>query len=53
MGRTGFLVKTKTGKIGSVYHDDPKINDKTQVHLGDGTKLLCDGNSLEITGFTD
>jgi len=53
MGRTGFLVKTSTGKEGAVYHDDKLINGKLQVHLKDGTKLLCREETLETIGFTD
>lgn len=51
--RSGFLVKTKTGKEGVTYHTDEKVNGKTQVHLNDGTVLLCNDDSLQIIGFSD
>ena len=50
----GYLVKTKTGKEGRTYHKDGLINDKMVVHIDDGNvKMLCDPDTVEITGYID
>lgn len=56
--RRGYLVKTKTGRTGVAYHDDPLVNGKKPVHVegktkGDPTKILCDPDTLTITGYVD
>jgi hypothetical protein len=52
----GYLVETKTGKIGRTYHREGYINGKAVVHIeenGKTTKMLCDPETLKITGFID
>ena len=52
----GYLVKTKTGKEGRTYHKDGLINDKMVVHVeqdGSTVKMLCDPDTVEITGYID
>ena len=53
---TGYLVKTKTGKDGRTYHKDGLINEKMIVHTkvdGEIVKMLCDPDTVEITGYVD
>lgn len=50
----GYLVETKTGKIGRTFHRENKINNKTIVHIdGIDVPMLCDSKSLKIIGFID
>lgn len=56
--RPGFIVKTKTGKIGRTYHDEDKGHGKIRVYVMvnyelTGEKLLCDPKTLEQVGFID
>jgi len=57
MGKnSGFLVKTKNGKIGRTYHRDSLVNKKTIVYIEENgriIKMLCDPHSLKIVGFLD
>lgn len=54
---SGYQVETKTGKKGRTYHREGLVNKKTVVHIekddGSTYKLLCDPNTLKITGFID
>jgi hypothetical protein len=53
---SGYLVKTKTGKVGRTYHKDKLINKKTVVYIeenGETLKMLCDQTTIEIIGFID
>jgi len=50
----GYLVTTKKGKKGRTRHSDGKINGKVPVYIeGEKTPILCDLNTLKITGFID
>jgi len=52
----GYQVKTKTGKEGRTYHRDGLVNEKMVVHIeidGKTVKMLCDPNTVKITGFID
>lgn len=49
----GQIVKTKTGKISRTYHHKGLINGKVPVYIGDENALLCDPNSLTLTGYID
>ena len=57
--RKGQVVKTKSGKKGFVYNDDPTANNKVKVHIVNdqyqetGEKLLCSPESLTLVGFKD
>jgi hypothetical protein len=48
----GYIVKTKSGVIGRTYHSDAPVNGKQVVHTTEG-KILCDPETLSITGFID
>ena len=53
---SGYLVETKTGKRGRTYHCEGLINGKQIVHVeidGKTLKMLCDPDTLKITGFID
>lgn len=53
---SGYLVKTKSGKVGRTYHREVSINNKVVVHVevdGKTLKMLCDPKSIEVTGYTD
>lgn len=50
----GYIVKTKTEKIGRTYHRDGLINKKMIVYINVDNKIvkmLCDPKSTPITGF--
>lgn len=49
----GKLVETKTGRLGRTYNNENLINGKVAVHCTDGSKLLCDPNTLILKGFID
>ena len=52
----GYQVKTKTGKEGRTYHREGLVNKKIIVHIehdGRTVKMLCDPDTIEITGFID
>lgn len=52
----GYQVITKTGKEGRTYHKDVLVNEKMVVHIkqdGKIIKMLCDPDTVEITGFID
>lgn len=51
--KRGYYVKTKTGFKGIVYSDDALINGKVKVRLPNSQNMLCDPNSLIITGYFD
>lgn len=54
MKKAGYLVETKTGKKGKTYHHEKSVNGKTVVHVENKeVKMLCDPNTLKITGFFD
>lgn len=53
---SGYLVTTKTGLKGVVYHKDALVNGKRAVYAskdGKEVKLLCDPDSLTVNGFID
>ena len=50
----GYLVTTEMGKKGRTLHSDGKINGKVPVYIkGEKMPILCDMNTLKITGFID
>ena len=61
----GYLVETKTGLKGKVFHKEEQINKKIVVHLidennniivdgnGKETKMLCDPKTIKTIGFVD
>ena len=59
MKNTGYLVETKSSKIGRTYHSKGLINDKVPVYLEikkhkySENAILCDPNSLKQIGFID
>jgi hypothetical protein len=56
MRNSGYIVETKSGKVGRTYHNEPMINGKKPVHIdidGKTVKMLCDPNSLKLKGFSD
>lgn len=48
----GYLVEAKSGK-GRTYHNKELVNDKVQVFLDDGRKMLCAPEKLKVIGFID
>lgn len=53
---SGYLVETKTGLKGRTYHREGRVNGKTIVYVekdGKTLKMLCNPNTLKITGFID
>ena len=50
---SGCIVETKDGKSGRTYHSEKLVNEKVQVFLDDGTKLLCASETLKVKGFID
>lgn len=66
--KAGYIVTTKTGKLGRTYHYRGLINCKVPVFLADEIKqengievpitysdraMLCDSKTIKITGFID
>lgn len=66
--RSGYIVKTKTGKLGRTFHDKGEVNGKIPVYLAtvsgeykgeqvpmiySETAILCDPNGLKQIGFID
>ena len=52
----GYLVTTKTGKSGRTYHREGRVDNKVIVHVeidGKTVKMLCDPNTITLTGFID
>jgi len=52
----GYLVTTKTGKSGRTYHREGRVDNKVVVHVeidGKTVKMLCDPNTITLTGFID
>jgi hypothetical protein len=50
----GYLVTTKTGKLGRTYHSDGLINGKKPVYIeGEEKPILCYSGSLNLKGFID
>lgn len=55
----GYIVETKTGKIGRTYHSKGLINDKVPVYLKidefkySDNAILCDPKTLKQVGFFD
>lgn len=55
--RNGFIVRTKTGKKGIIFHDEARENGKNKTYIVDdkmkqtGLKMLCDPMGMEIIGF--
>ena len=49
---SGYLVETKTGLQGRIFHRDEPVNGKQVVHTSKG-KLLCDPATLKFVGFID
>lgn len=51
---SGYIVKTKSGKVGYTKHSDPEINGKKPVYFeGESLKLLCSVGNLQIIGYRD
>jgi len=54
---SGYLVTTKKGKEGRTYHSLGLIGGKTPVFIKDENgkeiKMLCDFDTLKITGYID
>jgi len=53
---SGYLVETKTGKVGRTYHIEGLVNKKMVVHVEVNDKILkmlCDPKSIKITGFIE
>lgn len=48
----GYIVETKTGKLGRTYHKDDLKYGKLLVYTDEGN-LLCDPKSVTIKGFID
>jgi hypothetical protein len=54
MKNPGYLVTTRTGKLGRTHHCDELINGKQPVYIdGEEKPLLCDPGSLNVKGFID
>lgn len=54
MKSPGHLVTTKSGKSGRTYHSKGLIGGKVPVYIeGQEKPLLCDPDSIRITGFID
>lgn len=51
--KRGYYVVTKTGFKGIVYSNDSTVNGKVKVRLPNNKNMLCDANSLTITGYFD
>ena len=55
--RSGFLVITKTGKRGIIYHDEARVNGKNKTYIVNseyketGERMLCDPMAMQIIGF--
>ena len=49
----GKIVQTNSGLKGRTYNKESLVNGKICVYCENGTKLLCDPNSLKVTGFID
>lgn len=52
----GYLVETKSGKVGRTYHHEGLVNGKVVVHVetdGKILKMLCDPKTININGFID
>lgn len=50
--KSGYLVETKDGKKGRMYHDKGEINGKIPVYVtGEEKPRLCDPDSLKVIGF--
>jgi len=49
----GIVVKTKTGKRGTVYHADGLVGGKYPVYLDNGAKMLCAPEGLTQIGYVD
>lgn len=52
-GKSGYIVKTKSGKNGQTKHDDNTVNGKVPVYEFDGSKILCSLKSLKVVGYYD
>lgn len=56
MKNSGYIVETKTGKVGRTYHNEPMVNGKQPVYIEVGEKtlkMLCNPTSLKLKGFVD
>lgn len=59
MKDSGYIVETKSGKIGRTYHSKGLINKKKPVYLEiskfkySKTAILCIPESLKVIGFID
>lgn len=67
-GKSGYLVRTKSGKLGKINSNYELINGKIPVYVADKTEMkngfefatsfaaratLCAANTLEHIGFID
>lgn len=56
---SGYIVETKSGKIGRTFHNKGFVNNKQPVYLEiskdkySETALLCEPSTLKIIGFID
>lgn len=49
---SGYLVETKTGKKGKIFHDEKFINNKIVVHIINYEHpILCTPESIKIVGY--
>lgn len=51
--KVGRLVETSKGVAGRTYNNEAEINGKVRVYCTDGSKLLCNPDSLKVKGFID
>ena len=51
---SGYLVETKSGKQGRVYHKKGYVNGKIPVYIeGETNPILCERESLILIGYID
>jgi hypothetical protein len=59
MKNSGYLIKTKTGKLGRTFHSKGMINNKLPVYLEadnnnyNQNAILCDPKTVKVIGFID
>ncbi|WP_435624498.1 hypothetical protein [Flagellimonas sp.] len=47
----GTLVITKNGLVGRTFSHEKLVNGKVRVHCDNGSKLLCQPETLKVTGY--
>lgn len=51
---TGYLVETKNGQTGKVFHKEKFIKNKIVVHIDKyENPILCEPETLKIVGYFD